>query len=148
MKALIGRCTEVKDDMRVLSFDVAFFDDNSTPIEVAGIDAGYDETMTGPEIRASVVSAVLVYAGLQSYSLSAEDVLGPLSALVPAGLSEAPGAAIADAPADAVTDYNTITTLLGALTGAVNTANGKQNEIATKLNALLAELRTLGLIAA
>lgn len=35
---------------------------------------------------------------------------------------------------------------LGTLTGAVNEANGKQNAIATKLNTLLAELRTLGLI--
>lgn len=68
-------------------------------------------------------------------------------AALPAGLGNAPQAAIADAPADAVTNYNIVTTLLGSLTSAVNAANTKQNDIATKLNSLLAELRTLGLIA-
>lgn len=67
-------------------------------------------------------------------------------AVLPSGLSSAPQAAIANAPADAVTNYNIVTTLLGSLTSAVNTANDKQNQIATKLNSLLAELRTLGLI--
>lgn len=65
---------------------------------------------------------------------------------IPSGLANAPQAAITNAPADAVTNYNTITTLLGTVTGAVNTANTKQNEIAAKLNTLLSELRTLGLI--
>lgn len=67
--------------------------------------------------------------------------------LTPSGMANAPQAAIANAPADAVTNYNTVTTLLGAVTGAVNDANTKQNQIATKLNSLLSELRTLGLIA-
>lgn len=56
-------------------------------------------------------------------------------------------AAISDAPADAVTNYNVVTTLLGTLTGAVNTANAKQNQIATQLNLVLAALREHGLIA-
>lgn len=68
----------------------------------------------------------------------------PLAML--AGLANAPQAAIANAPADATTNYNVVTTLLGTLTSAVNTANTKQNDIATKFNSLLAELRTLGLI--
>lgn len=74
------------------------------------------------------------------------DVAAAIAATVPSGLSAAPQAAITDCPADATTNYNTVTTLLGAVTGAVNTANTKQNQIATQLNTLLAELRTLGLI--
>lgn len=58
----------------------------------------------------------------------------------------APQAAVSDCPADAVTNYNVITTLLGSLTGAVNTTNTKQNQIATQFNSLLAELRTLKII--
>lgn len=67
-------------------------------------------------------------------------------ATIPSGLAGAPYAAIADAPADAVTNYNVITTLLGSLTSAVNDANTKQNQIATKLNTLLSELRSAGII--
>lgn len=61
-------------------------------------------------------------------------------------LLNAPQAAVADSPADATTNYNVVTTLLGSLTGAVNTANTKQNAIAVQLNSLLADLRNLGLI--
>lgn len=55
--------------------------------------------------------------------------------------------AIADAAADAITNYNTVSTLLGALVGAVNIANTKQNELATKINSILTVLREHGLIA-
>lgn len=78
-------------------------------------------------------------------STTPTDLAAALAA-IPSGLSAAPQAAITDCPADATTNYNTITTLLGAVTGAVNTANTKQNQIATQLNTLLTELRTLGLI--
>lgn len=76
------------------------------------------------------------------------DLASALASLpaVPAGLAGAPFAAIADSPADATTNYNVVTTLLGGLTGAVNTANTKQNAIAVQLNMLLAELRTAGII--
>lgn len=49
---------------------------------------------------------------------------------------------VSAAPADATTNYNVVTTLLGSLTGAVNTANTKQNDIATRLNAVMTWLDT------
>lgn len=48
-----------------------------------------------------------------------------------------------NAPTDAPTDLNAITTLLGALTGQVNAANTKQNAIATNLNGLAEKFNTL-----
>lgn len=48
-----------------------------------------------------------------------------------------------DAPDDAITNYNVVTTLLGALTSAVNAANAKQNTIATNLNDLAEKYNTL-----
>lgn len=92
-------------------------------------------------VSATVTTAVNAYAATNSLTVSSIRNL-------PQTLSGMPQGAIADAPADAVTNYNTVTTLLGAVTGAVNTANTKQNDIATKLNTLFAELRTLGVIAA
>lgn len=101
---------------------------------------------TNAGVKAALDAAVTADAVSHSY-----DVNGGIVYLFPVtvtpALANAPQAAIANAPADAVTNYNTVTTLLGAVTGAVNTANTKQNDIATKLNTLLAELRTLGLIA-
>lgn len=86
-------------------------------------------------------------ASPRSYGITAADVIRPAAMWVPNGVTGAPLAAIADAPADAVTNYNVLTTLLGTLTGAVNDANTKQNDIATKLNAIISRLETLGLIA-
>lgn len=96
--------------------------------------------------KADVYAAILAEAVTQGYSgFSSSDIID-LFPTASTSLKSAPQAAIADCPADATTNYNTITTLLGAVTGAVNTANTKQNQIATQLNSLLAELRTLGLI--
>lgn len=92
-------------------------------------------------LAATLSAAISTYAS--GHSLTVNSVKG-----LPGTLSGAPQAAIGDAPADATTNYNAVTTLLGSLTGAVNTANTKQNDIATRLNSLLSELRTLGLIAA
>lgn len=105
--------------------------------------------MAGAASAADVItnaeSAINTYASGHSYTLS-EGIVWTVP--VVKSLVNAPQAAIADAPTDAVTNYNTVTTLLGALTGAVNTANTKQNDIATKLNTMKSELVTLGLISA
>lgn len=98
------------------------------------------------EVDAACKAEILIWATNNSYTLSASDISWTPNAV--AGLTNAPQAAIADAPADAKTDYNVVTTLLGTLTSAVNTSNTKQNDIATKLNSLFAKLRTLGLISA
>lgn len=101
--------------------------------------------MTFADVRANglvatITAAVNAYASANS--LSVASIKGS-----PGTLAGAPQAAISDAPSDAVTNYNVVTTLLGAVTSAVNTANTKQNQIATQLNSLLSELRTLGVIA-
>lgn len=108
--------------------------------------------LTGVSDTAGLILAteavILDYANnTQSYGISAADFIW-VANTGPKGLTTAPQAAITNAPADAVTNYNVVTTLLGSLTGALNTANTKQNDIATKLNTLLSELRTLGLISA
>lgn len=130
-----------------ISPSVLFFQDDGTVIEdasgVVGTPlSGIDDYET---LKTAVQSLIASYAVTQSYTIT--DYIWAIAPNVPPALANAPQAAIANAPADAVTNYNTITTLLGALTGAVNTANTKQNDIATKLNSLLSELRTLGLIA-
>lgn len=97
------------------------------------------------DIRANGLSAT-VTAAINDYATTNSITVASIKAL-PGVLQGAPQAAVANAPADAITNYNTITTLLGAVTGAVNTANDKQNQIGAQLNSLLAELRTLGVIA-
>lgn len=49
-------------------------------------------------------------------------------------IADPSGTAGTNAPNDAVTNYNVITTLLGSLTGAVNAASTKQNAIADIVN--------------
>lgn len=120
---------------------VVFFN-GSTFVDAQNVPFDMADATDSPSLISAAESAINAYAATNSYSLS-----GIFWTYVNvAGLSNAPQAAIANAPADATTNYNVITTLLGTLTSAVNTANTKQNDIATKLNTLLAELRTLGLI--
>lgn len=102
------------------------------------------DSTDGTSLVAAAETAINAYATTNNYSLT-EGIFWTYP-VAPGGLSHAPQAAITDSPADATTNYNVITTLLGSLTGAVNTANTKQNAIAVQLNTLLAELRTLGLI--
>lgn len=121
--------------------------DAASPFADHGVDQVFFSTgglTTKADIQAAALTAINTFASNNGFTFSS--LIKGLDGSFPTGLTAAPQAAIADAPADATTNYNTITTLLGALTGAVNTANSKQNDIATKLNALLSELRTLGLI--
>lgn len=121
------------------------FYSGSSLISTHGITVPNPSSFSDTDLRNAIVTEVLAYATSQSYSMTADDVVTTIS---PTGfLQNAPQAAIADCPADAVTNYNVVTTLLGSLTGAVNTANTKQNDIATRLNSLFAELRTLKIIA-
>lgn len=101
--------------------------------------------MTFANVRTNGLSATIITA-VNAYAAGHSLIVASIKGL-PETLPGMPQAAIADAPADATTNYNTVTTLLGSLTGAVNTANTKQNDIATRLNSLFAELRTLGIIA-
>lgn len=70
---------------------------------------------------------------------SSKSSFSALSSVAAHGISNA----ATDAPTDAVTNYNVVTTLLGALVGAVNDANTKQNAIATKYNDLAGKFNTL-----
>lgn len=58
----------------------------------------------------------------------------------------APGAHQSNAATNAPTNLNPLTQLLGALTTQVNDTNAKQNDIATKLNAVIAILIANGLM--
>lgn len=101
--------------------------------------------MTFSDVRTNGLTATATTA-INAYGTTNSITVSSIRGL-PGTLAGAPQAAIANAPADAVTNYNVVTTLLGAVTSAVNTANDKQNQIATQLNSLLTELRTLGIIA-
>lgn len=113
-------------------------------VSTASVNVANPNPFTDGLFRDAINTGVLADAAGKSYSLTAADIVHNISPT--AFMNNAPQAAIADCPADAVTNYNVITTLLGSLTGAVNAANTKQNEIATKLNSLLAANRVEGLI--
>lgn len=143
MKALVGYIYDLQSSgSRVGSVQVGFYDEDEVVGSVS-IEPNAEDAQSLDDFVSFIESQVLAYASSQSYGMTAEDIIWGAVATLP-GL---PGAAIANAPADAVTNYNVITTLLGTLTGAVNEANTKQNAIATKLNTLLAELRSAGIIA-
>jgi len=144
MKALVGQISDLSNSS-LMSLNVAFHDSNGVA-EIYNFDVSFNESTTQASLKSSIQTAVLSRASIQSYSLTASDIVYAVPSFTPDAISAAPQAAIANAPADAVTNYNVLTTVLGTLTGAVNTANAKQNEIATKLNTLLSELRTLEII--
>lgn len=98
------------------------------------------------QLNSQILAAIISDASGRSISITVDDIVWVAPSTSPVALKNAPQAAIANAPADATTTYNVVTTLLGSLTGAVNTANAKQNDIATKLNSVLAALRTVGII--
>lgn len=141
MKAIAGLDYAVSGGAQYVG--VAFFDGN-TFVDAQNIPFDMADATDAAGLISAAESAINTYATGQSYSLT-EGIFWTY-AKAPVALGNAPQAAIANAPADAVTNYNVVTTLLGSLTSAVNDANTKQNAIATKLNTLLAELRTLGLI--
>lgn len=142
MKVII---TEIQNNGSNVDLIIQIFQNSGTWVGfdfVTGIALG--SANSDADVIALLKAAVQSYATTHSYTLDGGILFTALAK--PGGLVNAPLAAIADSPADAVTNYNVVTTLLGNLTSAVNTANGKQNAIATQLNTLLAELRTLGLI--
>lgn len=148
MKAIITSWEDWQPQVSHYQFStlVAFFD-NTDVQHTKNFDISLTGVTSASSLKSAFSTAILTYANnVKSYGMVASDIVWGIPTAGAAGLENAPQAAIADAPADAVTNYNTVTTLLGTLTGAMNTANTKQNEIATKLNTLLSELRTLGLI--
>jgi hypothetical protein len=56
------------------------------------------------------------------------------------------GVFVSEAPEDATTDLDLISTGLGTLVGAVNASNTKQNEIAARLNEVVAALQSIGVL--
>lgn len=104
------------------------------------VDGSFQSTVDGlpSEIEAEVSSVWGDALNTKHDKITAEETVSP---------------APTDAPSDAYTDYNVVTTLLGALVGAVNDANAKQNQIAEKLNstaeklnALIAKIENMGLM--
>lgn len=126
---------------------VGFIDaGNNSVISQFSLEITIDRFDNTQQFAAAVNSDIVAEALTRGYTGFTAADINWLNA--PALLNNAPQSAITDAPADATTNYNILTTLLGTLTSAVNTANTKQNDIATRFNTLLAELRTLGLISA
>lgn len=115
-----------------------------------------DNTGLGPTVFNIPMSGVNSYADIRAAlpalvnTLCTDNDLDVPSSFIwlTENVNFTPGAHIANAPADAVTNYNVVTTLLGSVTGAVNTANAKQNDIATKVNAIIAVLQENGLLLA
>lgn len=122
-----------------------FFDNNGGK-EKYSFDIIITESTTPAQLKSLVETAILDRSTVQSYGMSASDIKWGIPTASPALLNLAPMTGIADAPADAVTNYNIVTTLLGTLTSAVNTANTKQNDIATKLNSVISALETVGIL--
>lgn len=141
MKAII---TEVNNSGANVSVIVQFFENNGDFVEFKNITGiSLATAATAQDKWALIEAAIQAYATSQTYTMSGGMVL---DTPVVSDLLNAPQAAITNCPADAVTNYNVLTTLLGSLTGAVNTANAKQNDIAATVNTILAVLRTEGLI--
>lgn len=147
-KAIVGPIYNFSNgDGYMGNVDIKIVDTSSDlPIDETFLAVYIADAHDTAAMKAKIQDYILGYSTTNSYGITAANIewWGGISFLP--SLENAPQAAIADAPADAVTNYNVVTTLLGAVTGALNTANTKQNDIATKLNSLLAELRTLGLI--
>lgn len=141
MKAVVATVTDLPNGNR-MSFDVAFVD-GSTGVEVYNLDVDFDDTITEKGLKTLIEAQVMARVASEEYDMDETDIVYA----VPNQLFGLTQAAIADAPTDAPTNRNVITTLLGTLTGGVNDDNVKQNEIATKLNTLLAGLRSAGVIA-
>lgn len=134
------------NDMNAITIFLA----SGAVVEIAtGIVVNYPDPITVDSLAVATKSAVTSYGTGQGYIIDnfVQTFSPEWTSAVNAFASNLPQAAITDCPADAVTNYNVVTTLLGSLTGAVNTANTKQNQIATQFNNLLAELRTLKIIA-
>lgn len=143
MKAFIGEVSDLGNSDCRQSYN-AIYHDGGGFVEKYNFDITFDDTITALDLRALIASQVLGHATSMTYSMTADDIVYAL----PSSLGKLPIAAIANCPADAVTNYNIVTTLLGTLTSAVNAANTKQNDIATKVNLIMAGLRTAGILAA
>lgn len=122
---------------------VYYLNDDGSLVEndQGAVDINSSEVDNTDDFISRIKSGIETYAANQSYTIDEWIWMIPK-------LGSTPQAAISDAPADAVTNYNVVTTLLGTLTGALNTANTKQNDIANKLNTLLSELRAAKIISA
>lgn len=111
----------------------------------AGVYVGYNflfldmsHTATVASRKADVVASYTAYATTNSYTISR--VLGLEL------LSADPGSHIADAATNNPTNLNVVTTLLGAVTGQLNTSNANLNDLATKYNTLLNVLEDHGIL--
>lgn len=96
------------------------------------------------QLQAASIAALDTYLANHSYNRD-DGLIWPFPDV--AALNNAPQAAIANSTNNLPTNYNLLSGLLGIADG-LNGANTAQNDMATKLNTLLAELRTLGLISA
>lgn len=106
-----------------------------------------DDTTTQADILAAAIAAINDFATNQGFTFDRIFTMMDTDAEVAAKVAEIlpQQSAIANAPADANTTLSGL--LIGALTGELNASNTKQNDIASKLNAVIAALRAVGIIA-
>jgi len=115
------------------SLTVAFLDGGSI-VEIGNMDVWFDSPVNVTDdasFRSAIQTRILAYATAQSYSMTASDIIWGLSS-GPTALADTPQPAITNAPADANDQLQYGNDTLGALTGAVNTANTKQNDYCYK----------------
>lgn len=117
---------------------VSFYDTSAHTYSSTQILPMSEADIAANGYEATVEATINAYAAGNSFSVT--KFMGG----IPAGLKNAPQAAIADSTTNLTTNYNLVSGVLGLATG-LNSANTAQNDMATKLNTLLSELRTLGL---
>jgi hypothetical protein len=110
-------------------------------------DCDRDPTATEPDIDTAILTADYLFFWRNTTSGDVFIYGGGTSGSFIWNKAKLPPAAehIADAATNAPTNLNTITTLLGVLTGEVNAANERYNDLATKFNTLLSHLETQNL---
>lgn len=124
--------------------DVLLEDDSGPYTLCANVVLNTGSTDTLSSIVALVEPAVdaFIFSNLAVHPASIQWLFTPLAPLT---LSAAPQAAIANSTNNLPTNFNLVSGILGVANG-LNDANTAQNDMATKFNTLLSELRTLGLI--
>lgn len=142
MKALVGKITDLQYSTYRMTFE-AVYHEGGVGYEIYSFDVLFSDGMTEASIKTAIETELLSHAVAQSYTMVASDIVYVIPNFITANKS----ANVTNAPADAPTNLNVITTLLGTLVGEVNSTNSKQNEIASKLNSVLACLKAHNIMA-
>lgn len=106
-----------------------------------GITVSNPNPMSDTAVNTALDTAIATYASGQGWTLTDTIHSIPPKVAIFGGQG-----AIADTSTGAPTNLNILTTLLGTLTGQVNSTNTQLNDVCARFNTLLAELRTAKVI--